>query len=74
VVSDDRLTPRQQAVLASIADSHPRPVSSAQLATELELPEGPLNITLRSLHRRRAITPAARTARRGGGWTLSTAP
>jgi hypothetical protein len=72
--SDDRLTPRQEAVLASIAASHPRPISSAQLATELQLPAGPLNITLRSLHRRRVITPTPGSARRGGGWTLANVP
>ena len=68
------MTARQQAVLASVAASHPRPLSSAQLATELQLPEGPLNITLRSLHRRQVITTAPATARRGAGWTLSDAP
>ena len=40
----------------------------------LQLPEGPLNITLRSLHRRQVITTAPATARRGAGWTLSDAP
>jgi DNA-binding IscR family transcriptional regulator len=60
-------------VLASIAAGHARPVSSAQLATELQLPEGAVNITLRSLQGRRVITPAPGTAR-GGGWTLSTPP
>jgi DNA-binding IscR family transcriptional regulator len=61
-------------VLASIAASHPHPISSARLAAELQLPEGALIVTLRSLHRRRAITPVPGTAHRGGGWTLSTPP
>ena len=68
---DDRLTRRQQAALASIAAAHPRPVTTAQLAVELRVAEGALNVTLRSLRRRRLITGVPATARRRGGWTLS---
>ena len=38
---------------------------------ELHVAEGALNITLRSVHRRRLITGVPATARRRGGWTLS---
>jgi Mn-dependent DtxR family transcriptional regulator len=68
---DNRLTARQEAALRSIAASHPRPVTSAQLASELQIAEGSLNVTLRSLHRRGLIAATApATARRRGGWTL----
>jgi hypothetical protein len=58
-------------VLASIAAAHPRPVTTAQLAVELRIAEGALNVTLRSLHRRLLITGVPASARRRGGWTLS---
>jgi hypothetical protein len=67
--ADDRLSQRQQAVLDAIRASHPRPVTAAQLAAKLEIAEGGLNITLRSLHRRRLIAPAPPSPRRHGGWT-----
>jgi DNA-binding MarR family transcriptional regulator len=68
--SADQLTARQQAVLNVIAARHPRPVTSAQLATELQLAAGTLNVTLRSLQRRQLIVAVPTTARRRGGWTL----
>lgn len=66
----NHLTQRQQAALDVIAARHPRPVSSAQLATELQLPPGALNVTLRSLQRRQLIVAVPATARRRGGWML----
>jgi DNA-binding IclR family transcriptional regulator len=66
----DHLTARQQAVLDVIAAHHPRPVTSTQLATELQLAAGTLNVTLRSLQRRQLIVAVPATARRRGGWTL----
>jgi hypothetical protein len=63
-------SPRQQAALDVIAARHPRPITSAQLATELQLPPGALNVTLRSLQRRQLIAAVRATARRRGGWTL----
>lgn len=68
--SADQLTARQQAALDVIAARHPRPLTSAQLATELQLPPGALNVTLRSLQRRQLIAAVPATARRRGGWTL----
>jgi hypothetical protein len=50
-VPDDNLTARQRAALESLAASHPRPRSSAQLAAELDIAEGTLNVTLGSLRR-----------------------
>jgi hypothetical protein len=73
-VPDDNLTTRQRAALESIAASHPRPRSSAQLAAELNVAEGALNVTLRSLRRRRLIVAVAATARARSGWTLSRPP
>ena len=70
VPSDDRLTPRQQAALASIAAAHPQPVTTAQLAAQLRLAEGALNVTLRSLRDRRLIAEAPMTHPRPCGWTL----
>jgi DNA-binding IscR family transcriptional regulator len=67
---DIRLTTRQEAAFRSIAARHPRPVTSAQLASELQLAEGSLNVTLRSLRRRGLIASAPATPRRRGGWTL----
>src|SRR3954453_2576327 len=66
---DDGLSERQQVVLDAIRASHPRPVATAQLADRLGITEGRLNITLRSLHRRRLIAPASPVQRRHGGWT-----
>jgi hypothetical protein len=66
----NHLTARQQAVLDVIAARHPRAVTSAQLATELQLPAGTLNVTLRSLQRRQLIAAVPATPRRHGGWTL----
>jgi hypothetical protein len=66
---DDRLSQRQQAVLDAICGRHARPVTAAELAAELGIAEGALNVTLRSLHRRRLIFPAPPTARRPGAWT-----
>jgi len=66
----DHLTARQQALLDVIAAHHPRPVTSTQLATELQLAAGTLNVTLRSLQRRHLIAAVPATARRRGGWTL----
>jgi hypothetical protein len=66
---DDGLSERQQAVLDAIRASHPRPVAAAQLADRLGIGEGRLNITLRSLHRRRLIAPASPAQRRQAGWT-----
>jgi DNA-binding IscR family transcriptional regulator len=74
LVSDDDLTARQRAALESLAASHPRPCSSAQLAAELHVAEGALNITLRSLRRRRLIVAVVATARGRSGWTLSRPP
>ena len=68
--SANHLTARQQAVLDVIAARHPRPVTSTQLATELQLAPGTLNVTLRSLQRRQLIAAVPATARRRGGWTL----
>jgi hypothetical protein len=68
--SANHLTSRQQAALDVIAARHPRPVASAQLATELQLPAGALNVTLRSLQRRQLIVAVPPTARSSGGWTL----
>jgi hypothetical protein len=70
---DDRLSQRQQAVLDAIRARHPRPTTAALLAATLGITEGALNITLRSLHRRRLIAPAPPTTRRDGGWTASQA-
>jgi hypothetical protein len=53
-----------------IAARHPRPVTSTQLATELQLRPGALNVTLRSLQRRQLIVAVPATPRRHGGWTL----
>jgi DNA-binding IscR family transcriptional regulator len=53
-----------------IAARHPRPVSSAQLAAELQLSPGALNVTLRSLQRRQLIVAVPPTAQRRGGWML----
>jgi len=69
--SDDRMSQRQQAALDAIRARDPRPITAAQLAAELGIAEGALNITLRSLHRRRLIAPAPPTARRHGAWTAS---
>jgi hypothetical protein len=66
----NHLTQRQQAALDVIAARHPRPVSSAQLATELKLSPGALNVTLRSLQRRQLIVAVPATAQRRGGWVL----
>jgi DNA-binding IclR family transcriptional regulator len=66
----NHLTARQQAVLEVIAARHPRPVTSTQLATELQLAPGTLNVTLRSLQRRQLIAAVPATARSRGGWTL----
>jgi hypothetical protein len=68
--SADHLTPRQQAALDVIAARHPRPITSTQLATELQLPPEALNVTLRSLQRRQLIVAVPATPRRRGGWTL----
>jgi hypothetical protein len=70
---DGRLSQRQQAVLDSVRARHPQPVTAAQLAAGLGIAEGALNLTLRSLHRRRLIAPAAPTARGHGGWTAADA-
>jgi DNA-binding IscR family transcriptional regulator len=70
-VPDDNLTARQRAALESLAASHPRPRTSAQLAAELHVAEGALNVTLRSLRRGGLIVAVAATARARGGWTLS---
>ena len=66
---EDRMSQRQQAVLDAIRARHPRTTTAAQLAATLGIAEGALNITLRSLHRRRLIAPAPPTARPHGGWT-----
>jgi hypothetical protein len=66
---DERLSQRQQAVLDTVRARHPQPVTAAQLAARLGIAEGALNLTLRSLHRRRLIAPAPPTARGHGGWT-----
>jgi hypothetical protein len=68
--SANHLTARQQAALDVIAAHHPRPITSTQLATELQLPPGTLNVTLRSLQRRHLIAALPATARRREGWTL----
>jgi hypothetical protein len=68
--SHDRLTARQQAALASIEAAHPHPVTTAQLAAELRLAEGALNVTLRSLQSRRLIAGTPATAHQRSGWTL----
>ena len=68
---DDRLTRRQQAALDVIAASQPRPLTTAQLANELQIAEGALNVTLRSLLRRRLITSVPATGRERCGWTLA---
>jgi DNA-binding IclR family transcriptional regulator len=60
--SVNHLTARQQAVLDLIAARHPRPVTSTQLATELQLAPGTLNVTLRSLQRRQLIAAVPATA------------
>ena len=54
-----------------IAASHPRPVTAAQLATELHVAEGALNVTLRSLLRRRMVTGVPVIGRERCGWTLA---
>jgi DNA-binding MarR family transcriptional regulator len=72
--SADQLTARQQAALDLIAARHPRPITSAQLATELQLAPGALNVALRSLQRRQLIAVVPATARRRGGWTLWPSP
>jgi hypothetical protein len=64
--SVDQLSARQQAALDVIAARHPRPITSAQLATELQLAPGALNVTLRSLQRRQLIAVVPATARRRG--------
>jgi DNA-binding IclR family transcriptional regulator len=69
---DDQLSQRQRAVLDAVRARRPRPVTAAQLAARLGIAEGALNVTLRSLHRRRLIAPAPATARRHGGWTAPT--
>jgi hypothetical protein len=66
---DYGLSQRQQAVLDAIRASHPRAIMAAQLAARLAIAEGVLNITLRSLHRRRLIAPAPPTPCHHGGWT-----
>jgi DNA-binding IclR family transcriptional regulator len=57
-------------VLDLIAARHPRPVTSAQLATELQLAAGTLNVTLRSLQRRHLIAamPATGPIRTSDVW------
>lgn len=65
---DDPMSQRQQAVLDAIRARDPRPTTAAQLAAELGIAEGALNITLRSLHRRRLIAP--RPADRSPAWCL----
>jgi len=40
----------------------------------LQISEGRLNVTLRSLHRLGRIEPVARTATKTGGWRLTSAP
>jgi DNA-binding IclR family transcriptional regulator len=60
--SVNHLTARQQAVLDLIAARHPRLVTSTQLATELQLAPGTLNVTLRSLQRRQLIAAVPATA------------
>jgi hypothetical protein len=67
---DDRLTARQQAALSSIEAAHPCPVTTAELAAELLVAEGALNVTLRSLQSRRLIAGIPATANRRCGWTL----
>jgi hypothetical protein len=63
--SANHLTARQQAVFDVIAARPPRPVTSTQLATELQFAAGTLNVTLRSLQRRQLI--AAVNSREGRG-------
>jgi DNA-binding CsgD family transcriptional regulator len=70
-VPDDRLTQRQRTVLESIATSHPDPLTTAQLSSELGIAEGTLNVTLRSLRRRRLIAAVPASAHERGGWTLA---
>jgi len=70
-VPDDRLTRRQRTALESIAGSHPNPLTTAQLSTELGIAEGSLNVTLRSLRRRRLIAAVPASAHTRGGWTLT---
>ena len=70
-VPDDRLTQRQRTVLDSIATSHPDPLTTAQLSTELGIAQGALNVTLRSLRRRRLSAAVPASARGRGGWTLA---
>ena len=70
-VPDDRLTQRQRTVLELIASCHPDPLTTARLSTESGIAEGALNVTLRSLRRRRLIAAVQASARANGGWTLA---
>jgi hypothetical protein len=73
-VPNERLTARQQAALQSISASHPRARTTADLAAELRVAEGALNVTLRSLRRRGLIVAAPASPRDHGGWMLPPSP
>jgi DNA-binding IclR family transcriptional regulator len=68
------LTDRQAAVIAVLAERYPAPVSNAVLVERLGVPEGRLNVTLRSLNRLGLILPVPRRPNQGGGWRLTQYP
>ena len=64
------MTARQRVVLAALAAYDAPSITARELAAQLLIHEGRLNVTLRSLQRRGLITVTPATPRSDSGWRL----